>query len=276
MTQSDKIFDRQLLLKRRKSALARDNYPNFVDKIVAEELVMRLSLIKRQFERCVILVPASDAFLRKIASAPQVECIIAADQVDLDCEWLPFKDDSIDCFIAPPGLEQVNDLAGVLVQVNRALKPDGLFLAAMFGGETLNELRHAWLVAEQEMYGGVSPRVAPFADIRQTGNLLQRAGLALPVSDSERLTVRYGDANELMWEIKRMGFSNALVGRQRKPTGKAVMKRVRQIYNNQFADLDGRVRATLEINYLTGWCPHESQQKPLKPGSARKKLADFL
>jgi SAM-dependent methyltransferase len=196
--------------------------------------------------------------------------------VILDEEALPFAPESLDAVIAGPGLELLNDLPGALVQMRRVLKPDGLLLAVLLAGETLSELRQAWLVAESELSGGVTPRVAPFADVRDLGSLLQRAGFALPVVDADRLTVRYPEALSLMRELKAMGLANALSSRSLKPVGRNLLLRAASIYDDVFADPDGRVRATFELITLTGWAPAESQQKPLKPGSARARLADAL
>ena len=170
----------------------------------------------------------------------------------------------------------MNDLPGTLIQIRRALKPDGLFLAALIGGDSLTELREAFAEAESEIEGGVSPRVAPFADVRELGALLQRAGFALPVVDSDRLTVRYQSVFALMRDLRRMGATNVLIERRRTPLRRATLQRMAEIYAQRFADPDGRVRATFEIAWLSGWVPHESQQKPLKPGSARARLADAL
>ncbi len=173
-------------------------------------------------------------------------------------------------------LQFVNDLPGTLVQIRRALKADGLFLATLLGGETLTELRQSFAAAESEIEGGLSPRVAPFADLRDLGALLQRAGFALPVTDVDRLLVRYDSPFALMHDLRRMGATNALVARRRTPLRRATVMRMAEIYAQRFADADGRVRATFEIVWLTGWTPHPSQQQPLRPGSARTRLADAL
>ena len=165
---------------------------------------------------------------------------------------------------------------GTLIQIRRALKPDGLLLAALIGGDTLIELRSSFAAAESEIEGGVSPRVAPFADIREVGGLLQRAGFALPVVDSERLAVRYNSALALMRDLRRMGATNILHERLRKPLKRSTLERVTAIYADRFADPDGRIRATFETIWMSGWAPHQSQQKPLKPGSATQRLADAL
>jgi hypothetical protein len=167
-------------------------------------------------------------------------------------------------------------LPGVLAQIRRALRPDGLLLAAMTGGETLTELRQAFAQAEAECEGGVSPHVAPTADLRDLGALLQRAGFALPVTDVDRVVVRYDSAFALMQDLRKMGATNVLVERRRKPMRRATMLRMAQFYAERFADPDGRIRATFEIVWLSGWAPHASQQQPLKPGSATASLAEAV
>ena len=173
-------------------------------------------------------------------------------------------------------LQTFNDVPGALIQMRRALKPDGLLLACLFAGDTLTELRQSWLAAETVVAGGVSPRVAPMIDMRELGGLLQRAGLALPVADLDRTIVRYADAIGLIHEIRELGLSNNLHGRSRKPVTRGLLGAAVNTYQNNFADADGRVRATVEVAWLTGWAPHESQQQPLKPGSAKARLADAL
>jgi SAM-dependent methyltransferase len=170
----------------------------------------------------------------------------------------------------------VNDLPGVLAQIRRALKPDGLLLAAMLGGDTLTELRQSFAAAEAELEGGVSPRVAPSADLRDVGALLQRAGFALPVTDVDRIVVRYDSAFALMQDLRRMGATNVLVERRRVPTRRATLLRMAQIYRERFADPDRRIRATFDLVWLSGWAPHESQQQPLQPGSAKASLAEAV
>ncbi len=173
-------------------------------------------------------------------------------------------------------LQTLNDLPGALVQMRRALKPDGLFLGCLFGGQTLQELRAVLTEAEIEATSGASPRVAPFADLRDLGGLLQRAGFALPVTDTDRLTVRYDTLFALIGDLRAMGLTNVLVDRSRRPTSRTVMLRAAALYAARFADADGRLRATFEIVWLSGWAPHASQQKPLRPGSATTRLADAL
>ncbi|MFN0217743.1 MAG: methyltransferase domain-containing protein [Hyphomicrobium sp.] len=210
------------------------------------------------------------ARLAAVESVGDVEAILVDDGA------LPFETESLDLVASALTLQLVNDLPGAFAQIRRALKPDGLMLAALLGGETLKELKESWLVAEDETTGGASPRVAPFADVRVLGGLLQRAGFALPVADSEIVTARYNSALALMRELKGMGASNMLSARRRMPVTRALLMRAAAIYTERFSDPDGRVRATFEIITLTGWAPHESQQKPLAPGSATARLADAL
>ena len=172
--------------------------------------------------------------------------------------------------------QEINDLPGLLLQFRRALKPDGLFLGAMAGGETLKELRESLLVAETELYGGAAPRIAPFTDVRDAGALLQRAGFALPVADVETLTVRYSDMFALMADLRAMGATNVLLDRSRRPAGRRLFARAAELYAERFSDADGRIRATFSIIWLSGWAPHGSQQKPLKPGSAQVSLTKIL
>ncbi|MGL5361285.1 MAG: methyltransferase domain-containing protein, partial [Bosea sp. (in: a-proteobacteria)] len=191
-------------------------------------------------------------------------------------ETLPLEPQSLDLAVSLLALQAVNDLPGALIQIHRALRPDGLFIAALLGGQTLHELRQAFLMAETEIEGGASPRVAPFADVRDMGGLLQRAGFALPVTDSETVTVRYSTPLGLLHDLRAMGLTNPLVARRRGFLRRATLMRMLEIYAERFSDADGKVRATFEIVWLSGWAPHESQQKPLRPGSAKSRLADAL
>jgi len=173
-------------------------------------------------------------------------------------------------------LHWANDLVGALIQIRQALKPDGLFLGALFGGATLTELRQSLTQAEAELLGGAGLRVSPFADVLDGAALLQRAGFALPVADLDRVTVRYGSALELIRDVRAMGESNVLYDRARKPLTRPVLARAAEIYHQRFSEADGRVRATFDIVSLTGWAPHPDQQQPLRPGSAKMRLADAL
>ena len=189
---------------------------------------------------------------------------------------LPFADATLDLVVSGLSLQFVNDLPGALLQIRRALKPDGLFLAAMLGGTTFTELRQAFLAAEAEIEGGASPHVAPFTDLRDAGALLQRAGFALPVADGDTVRVTYATPFDLMRELRAMGATNALTARRRTPLRRATLMRMAQIYNERFGLPNGRVPATFEILTLTAWTPHESQPKPLRPGSAQMRLAEAL
>ena len=218
-----------------------------------------------------------------LAATGQVDRVVRLDRIaetrpDVvgDAELLPFAPESLDLAVSVLSLHAANDLPGALAQMRRALKPDGLFLAALLGGDTLAELRQAFATAEAEITGGASPRVAPFTDVRTAGALLQRAGFALPVIDQDSHTVRYASALHLMHDLRAMGATNALVERDRRPLRRAVLARAIDIYGERFADADGRVRATFDVISLSGWAPHESQQQPLRPGSAAVRLADAL
>jgi SAM-dependent methyltransferase len=189
---------------------------------------------------------------------------------------LPFAGERFDLVVSLLSLQAVNDLPGALIQIRRALKPDGLFIACLLGGASLTELRQVFMQAEAEIEGGASPRVAPFADVRDLGALLQRAGFALPVTDSEALRVRYPDPIALMADLRAMGLTNPLVDRRRAGLRRATLRRATELYAEHFADPDGRLPATFELVWLSGWAPHESQQKPLRPGSAKLRLADAL
>jgi ubiquinone/menaquinone biosynthesis C-methylase UbiE len=290
MAQGPVLFDRALLRRRRRRALALSP-SDFLLEHVAEDFGERLGAVLRRFDVALDLGTPGDALRRALAASGKVGTIIAADApadraarddrtsaltVVCDEEALPFRDASLDLVTSALSLQFVNDLPGTLVQIRRALKPDGLFLAALIGGDTLTELRQAFATAEAEIENGVSPRVVPFADVRDLGALLQRAGFALPVTDVERLTVRYASPLALMYDLRRMGATNVLVERSRRPLKRAVLARMMESYGARFADADGRIRATFEIMWLSGWAPHESQQQPLKPGSATRRLADAL
>jgi SAM-dependent methyltransferase len=290
MAEGPILFDRALLRHRRRWALA--HAPSgFLLERVAEDFGERLGAVLRHFDLVLDLGTPGEALRRVLAASGKVGTIIAADPladrarqddrdsaltVACDEEALPFRDASLDLVTSALALQFVNDLPGTLIQIRRALRGDGLFLAALIGGDTLTELRQAFAAAEAEIENGVSPRVAPFADVRDLGALLQRAGFALPVTDVDRLTVRYASPLALMHDLRRMGAGNALIERSRAPLKRAVLARMMQSYGARFADADGRIRATFEVMWLSGWAPHESQQQPLKPGSAAQRLADAL
>jgi SAM-dependent methyltransferase len=280
MLQSPLIFDRALIRVRARRALALGPATFLIER-VAEDFADRLAVVKREFPRVVDLGTPTDAVRRALARVPSVGHVIAAGTssdagVVADEEALPFATGTLDLVVSALALQAVNDLPGALIQIRRALKPDGLFLAALLGGDTLAELRESFAAAEAEVEGGVSPRVAPFADLRDIGALLQRAGFALPVVDSDRVTVRYATPLALMHDLRRMGATNPLVERRRTPLRRATLMRMFEIYAERFADADDKLRATFEIVWLSGWAPHETQQKPLAPGSAQTRLADAL
>ena len=282
MAETPTIFDRQLLRMRQRRARALGPETFLIDR-VAQELAERLSAVLRSFELAVDLGTPTGAVARVLAGKVATVIRAAHDvtqgdglRVAADEEALPFADAALDLVVSALALQFVNDLPGALIQIRRALKPDGLLLAALIGGDSLSELREAFAAAESEIEGGVSPRVAPFADLRELGALMQRAGFALPVIDSDRLTVRYQDVFALMRDLRRMGATNVLAERRRAPLKRATLPRMAEIYRERFADADGRLRASFEIVWLSGWAPHESQQQPLKPGSARQRLAATL
>jgi SAM-dependent methyltransferase len=272
MSEGSTIFDRNLLRLRQRRARALGPATFLIDR-VAIELGERLAVVLRQFERAADLGTPTGAARRVLTESGKVGTVV---DVIADEEALPFAAGSLDLVVSALALQFVNDLPGTLIQIRRALKPDGLLLAALIGGDSLTELRQAFAQAESETEGGVSPRVAPFADLRELGALLQRAGFALPVVDSDRLTVRYKTVLNLMHDLRRMGATNVLTERRRAPLKRKTLFRMAEIYAERFSDADGRLRATFEIAWLSGWAPHDSQQKPLKPGSATARLADAL
>jgi SAM-dependent methyltransferase len=283
MPEAPVIFDRMLLRTRRRRAQALGPATFLLDR-VAGDLSDRLDAVLRRFETAVDLGTPTPAVRRALRTKAAVGQMIAVDALApadgglaiVADEALPLREASLDLVVSALALQFVNDLPGTLAQVRRALKPDGLLLAALLGGDTLTELRQAFAAAEAEIEGGVSPRVAPFADLRDIGALLQRAGFALPVTDVDRITARYPTPFALLRDLRRMGATNALAERRRVPLRRATLVRMAQLYAERFADPDGRVRATFEVIWLSGWAPHESQQKPLAPGSARARLADAL
>jgi SAM-dependent methyltransferase len=282
------LFDRSLLEARRRRA-RRIGPATFLMDRAAEDFADRLAPVLRRFDRAADLGTPTGAVRAALAGNAAIETMIAvgaacdgddavqaALRVAADVEAPPFADGALDLVVSAFALQTVNDLPGVLIQIRRALKPDGLFLAALLGGDTLAELRESFAVAETELEGGVSPRVAPFPDLRDMGALLQRAGFALPVADVDRVVVRYPSPLALMEDLRRMGATNPLVERRRVPLRRATLARMMEVYADRFAGPDGRIRASFDIIWLSGWAPHESQQQPLRPGSAKARLADAL
>ncbi|WP_256806187.1 methyltransferase domain-containing protein [Bradyrhizobium sp. Bra64] len=266
------LFDRALLHARQQRAQAQGAVSFLLDR-ATEDMSDRLAAVMREFGAAADLWTPGEGLAALRAQLPSLQRIALGEAVE---EKLPFAAESIDLLVSALALQFVNDLPGVLAQIRRALKPDGLLLAAMIGGDSLTELRQAFAAAEAEREGGVSPRVAPFADLRDIGALLQRAGFALPVTDVDRVVVRYGNAFGLMQDLRRMGATNVLIERRRTPSRRATLLRMAEIYAERFADPDGRIRATFDIIWLSGWAPHASQQQPLKPGSAKASLAEAV
>lgn len=282
------VFDRNLLLMRRLRALKQHgNSADFLLARAADDLEERLSAVERKFDIAVDLASHTGLAAQALQRSGKAATIVRIEQarqflgsafpaIVADEEMLPLKAASIDLIVSLLSLHMTNDTPGTLLQIRRALKPDGLFLGAMAGENTLAELRECLLAAESEIFGGASPRVAPFADVRDAGGLLQRAGFTLPVTDIETYTVRYDSAFALMRDLRAMGMQNTLIGRSRRPVTRHFFMRAAEIYAERFSDPDGRIRATFSFIWMSGWAAHESQQKPLKPGSAKASLADFL
>jgi hypothetical protein len=274
------IFDRAL--RRKHLERAAGTRPAFYAQTLAAEIESRLALILRDFKTTLLFGPAAGEVRSSLGTHRLGRIVTAAPasgpgiDVVFDDEAQPLAEASLDCILSLFSLNGVNDVPGALAQFRAALKPDGLFLAGMFAGRTLSELRDAWLAAEADLTGGASLRVAPFADMRDLGSLLQRAGFALPAVDIDMTTVRYKDALALMREIRALGLQHALAQRSRRPVTASLLARAASLYDARYGDADGRVRATIETAWLIGWAPHASQQRPLRPGSAKARLADAL
>lgn len=269
-----KVFDREQIRRQRRRASPHLSSHGFLFDWASKQIADRLSIVRRKFPTCVQIgarapiLPAHDF---------GIETQIVTDR-DLVCEedFFPFAPNSCDLIVSMLDLQTVNDLPGALLQINQSLKPDGLFLGAMLGGETLHELRTCLAEAEVQLRGGVTPRIAPFADKPQMGALLQRAGFALPVVDSDIVTVTYESIFPLMRDLRLMGEGNAILERSKTFTPRSLFLHAGALYAQKFAETDGRIRASFEVIFLLGWAPHASQQKPLKPGSAKTRLAEFL
>ena len=283
MTEAPHIFDRALLRRRQKRALAQGP-ADFLLAAAVDELVARLSAVQREFSKALDLGGPSPMLADAIATPGRDVLRVSDDPAFagtqpfrlVDDERLEIEPASFDLVVSALALQWVNDLPGLLAQVRRALKPDGLLLACLVGNASLHELRASFTAAEAELEGGASPRVAPFGDVRELGRLLQRAGFALPVVDFETLTVRYDSMFGLMADLRAMGATNPLAARSRKLLKRATLMRAAEIYAERYSDPDGRVRASFDIVWLSGWAPHESQQKPARRGSATVSLADVL
>lgn len=286
---TERLFDTALVRQNRLRALAcAPEGSDFLLKLVNAELSERLAAVERRFETAIALHALDGQLADLLAGSGKVERPIRVEQdqrmlagesevaIATDLELFPFAAESTGLVVSPLSLHLVNDLPGMLIQIRQALRPDGLLLAAMPGSGTLSELRDALITAETELAGGVSPRIIPFTDVRDCGALLQRAGFALPVVDAETYTVRYDTMFALMRDLRHMGMANPLCARSRKPATRALFLRAAQIYADRYSDPDGRIRASFCVLYLSGWKPHESQQKPLSPGSATTSLAAAL
>ena len=288
MTDERLLFDRKLLRERRARFAHEIAARELVLAHVAGEIAERVGLMLRPFPLALDLGAYHGLLGRKVAELPSVGAMIYAESalalaarcprpaLVCDEDVLPFKDASLNLIVSGLALHRVNDLPGALIQIRRALHPDGLFMAALLGSGALSELREALIEAEAETEGGASPRVAPFGDVRAYGALLQRAGFALPVADAETLTVHYASPGEVMREIRALGGGNVLLARSRRPLARRTLRRAEEIYRARHGTPDGKVSASFEIVYLSGWGPDPSQQKPLKPGSAAQRLADAL
>lgn len=272
MSGAPPLFDRALAAARR--TRKRKPEPNILTRTIAEEITERLGFVNRRFELACLIAAEPEAIAARLKEGGQVKEVETRLPSASDDLGLP--EQRYDAVFSVLDLQNFNDVPGALIQMRRALKPDGLLLACLFAGDSLTELRQSWLAAETAVTGGVTPRVAPMIDVRELGGLLQRAGLALPVADLDRTMVRYGDALSLIHELRELGLSNTLIGRSRVPVSRRLLGAAVNHYHQNFADPDGRLRATVEIAWLTGWAPHESQQQPLKPGSAKARLADAL
>jgi SAM-dependent methyltransferase len=277
------LFDTSLA-RRRLARAGRIGYPGFLLDRLADDLDDRLGAVLRSFTATLDLATPAPVAARLLAARyPEARHVRLAALPEPsgavivgDPEVLPLAPGSLDLAVSLLALQTVNDLPGTLIQLRRALRADGLFLGCLLGGATLTELRQSFTQAESEVEGGISPRVAPFAAVREAGVLLQRAGFALPVADTDTLTVRYADPFGLLRDLRAMGMTNVLVERRRTPLRRATLLRMAEIYAERFSDPDGRVRATFEVLWLSGWVPHETQQKPLRPGTAQTRLADAL
>jgi SAM-dependent methyltransferase len=284
-----RIFDRRLLRERRGRAAGALHAHDFLLTEIAERLADRLSDIARRFPVALDLGARNGVLARTLQGRGGIETLIQTDAAIVnarrlqhgaalvaDEELLPFKEQCFDAVLSNLALHWVNDLPGALAQIRSSLKPDGLFLATLFGTGTLQELRTALMEAELAETGGASPRVSPFADLRDAAGLLQRAGFALPVADADTVTVTYGDFFALLRDLRGMGETNLLLDRLKHPTRRTVFARAAAIYQERFADAEGRLPATFQVLFLTGWAPDPSQQQPAKRGSGKASLKDVL
>lgn len=275
------IFDQKHIRRNRLRAAKNISEYSFLFDWVSDQILDRLSIIKRDFPTALnIGCRAQNNFPHRLKNTAAIHKLYQMDRTSAPLvaeeEFLPFGDNTFDLITSAMNFHTINDLPGALLQMRQALKPDGLLLAGMLGGETLNELRHCLTEAEMTLTGGLSPRVAPFADKQDIGALMQRTGYALPVVDSDTLTVTYENAFKLMHDLRFMGEGNAIAKRYKTTPSRSLFLEAAKLYAEKFSDDDGRIRATFEVIFMIGWAPHESQQKPLKRGSAQNRLADIL
>nr|WP_321443475.1 methyltransferase domain-containing protein [uncultured Cohaesibacter sp.] len=288
MSAIPQIFDHALLTARRVKALKRaEQGADFLLREVAEDMETRLSMVLRDFPVCVELGGHTGLLAHRLTARKGTEQVYRLEQhpdffqsseqgIVADPEMLPLAAESCHLIVSPLFLHWVNDLPGSLIQIRHALKPDGLFLATLLGRDSLQELRDVFLTADSEISAGASPRVAPLPDLKDMGSLMQRASFTLPVVDQDSLTVRYDTMFDLIRDLRQMGATNMLMDRTRLTMRRATLMRAAELYHQRYADEDGRIRATFQILSLSGWSPHESQQKPLQPGSAKTSLAAIL
>jgi SAM-dependent methyltransferase len=272
VSEAPQIFDRARYAAR--VAKARREGPDILNRTLAAELAERVSLITRSFSRACVIAPDPDLAAEALAATGRIT--VVQRRAPPEGEDFGFAAGAFDAIFNLADLHAMNDVPGALVQMRQALSPDGLLLACLFAGDTLAELRQSWLAAEAAVTGGATPRVAPMIGMRELGALLQRVGLALPVADLDRTVVRYADALAVIHEIGRLGMANVMRGRSQAFVSRRLLAAVLDHYHAHFADADGRIRATIELAWLTAWSPHESQQQPLKPGSAKMRLAEAL
>ena len=282
------VFSRRAVRDHRDRASSTIDEHSFLLDMVARQLAERLDEMKRQFPTALDLGCHTGQLRDLLLGRNGIETLIQSDlsprmalrvkgpALVADEEWLPFAEKSLDLVVSCLGLHWVNDLPGALTQIRRALKPDGLFLAALFGGGTLHELRQALSAAELAEEGGMGPRVSPFVDVRDAGDLLQRAGFTLPLADLDTHTVSYPNAFKLMADLRAMGETNAVMERRKSLSRRATLMATAEKYLALFADDEDRIPATFQVIYLTAWAPHPDQQKSLKPGSATSRLANAL
>ena len=280
---TSEVFNRVQVRRRRERASAGYHQADFLKKRVLEDISDRLASTGRTFERALCLGGYSTQtkeilgpFCGDLIETDFAQGRVGEGGVVADEEWLPFKDESFDLVVSPLALHWVNDLPGSLIQINRAMKPDGFFVGVLAGGASFTELRQSLLRAASELTGGAEMRVSPFADAADMSALLQRAGLALPVSDRDRLTIRYDTIFDVMRDLQALGETHAPAQGLGRPLRRDVLMRAAQIYASEFADADGRLRVTVDLIWVTGWAPHASQPKPKRPGSAKVSMAEAV